>query len=175
MSAVAARPPDMSQPRITLEGAESTGRGRSLNPFVILEDAAGFIAFAERVFDAVEVAEARTPTPAGRLIHAELRVGDSLLLLADRQEGWVTHPGMFQLWVRDVDTVVARALKCGAALVTPPTPFYGSLTLARVNDPWGNLWWLYQPMPGQPDPRPVWEGGSDTVFRTLDEYLRSTG
>jgi len=163
----------MTQPRITLEGAAITGRGRSLNPFAILEDAAGFIAFAEQVFDAVEVAEARTPTPGGRLIHAELRVGDSLLLLADRHEGWAAHPGMFQLWVRDVDAVVARALERGAALVTPPTPFYGSLMLARVNDPWGNLWWLYQPVPGQPDPRPAWEGGSDTVFRTLDEHLRS--
>lgn len=156
-----------------LEGGAITGRGRSLNPFVILEDAAGFIAFAEQVFGAVEVADARTPTPAGMLIHAELRVGDSLLLLADPQEGWGTHPGMFQVWVPDVEVVLNRAVGRGASLVTPPTPFYGSLTLARVQDPWGNLWWLYQPAPGQPDPKPAWEGGSDTIFRTLDEYLRS--
>lgn len=70
--------------------------------------------------------------------------------------------------------MIARALKRGAALVTAPTPFYGSLTLARVQDPWGNLWWLYQPIPGQPDPKPAWEGGSDAVFRTLDEHLRAT-
>lgn len=57
-------------------------------------------------------------------------------------------------------------------MVTPPTPFYGALTLARVEDPWGNLWWLYQPVPGQPDPVPSWEGGSDVVFRSLDEHLR---
>src|SRR6185312_4986740 len=125
------------------------------------------------VFEAVENADARTPTPAGTLIHAELRVGDSLLLLADRQDGWSTHPGMFQLWVSDLDAVIARSVGRGADLVTPPTPFYGSLTLARVQDPWGNLWWLYQPAPGQPDPVPVWKGGPDTIFRTLDQHLRS--
>jgi uncharacterized glyoxalase superfamily protein PhnB len=164
----------MTDRHITLEGDMITGRGRSLNPFAILQDTRGFIDFAEHVFDAVEVADARTPTPAGPLIHAELRVGDSLLLLADPQEGWGTHPGMFQVWVSDVHAVVARAVERDAVLVTPPTPFYGSVTLARLRDPWDNLWWLYQPTPGQPDPRPAWEGGTDIVFRTLDEHLRST-
>lgn len=164
----------MTQQHITLETGMITGRGRTLNPFVILDDAAGFIAFAEQVFDAAEVVAARTPTPDGKLIHAELRMGDSLLLLADSQEGWGRHPGMFQVWVSDAETLVARAVERGAALVTPPTPFYGSLTLARVEDPWGNLWWLYQPVPGQSDPQPAWEGGSDTIFRTLDDHLRST-
>ncbi|MCV2393683.1 hypothetical protein OEB99_05120 [Actinotalea sp. M2MS4P-6] len=163
----------MAQQRITLEGPAITGRGRSLNPFAIVEDAAGFIAFAEQVLGAVEVTEARTSTPAGRLIHAELRVGDSVLLLADPQEGWGTHPGLFQVWVADVDAVLARAVERGADLVTPATQFYGSVTLARILDPWGTLWWLYQPSPGQPDPLPVWEGGSDTVFRTLDEHFRA--
>jgi hypothetical protein len=60
-------------------------------------------------------------------------------------------------------------------VITPPTPFYGELTLARLEDPWQNLWWLYQPTPGQADPLPVWEGGSDVVFRTLDEHLRVPG
>ncbi|MGH8882763.1 MAG: VOC family protein, partial [Stackebrandtia sp.] len=132
-----------------------------------------FISFAEQVFDASEVTAARTPTPEGTLIHAELRIGDSLLLMADRQEGWGTHPGMFQVWVSDVEAVLARAAERGATLVTPPTPFYGSLTLARIQDPWGCLWWIYQPTPGQPDPEPAWEGGPTTIFRTLDEHLRA--
>lgn len=68
----------------------------------------------------------------------------------------------------------SRVPPSGAVLVTAPTPFYGALTLARVQDPWGNLWWLYQPVPGLSDPKPSWEGGPDTVFRTLDEHLRIT-
>lgn len=164
----------MAKDQITLGADGITGRGRTLNPFIVVEDAAGFIAFAEEVFDAREVTEARTPTPTGRLIHAELWIGDCLVLLADPQEGWRTHSGMFQIWTSDVEAMLHRAVDRGSAVVTPATPFYGSLTLARIADPWGNLWWLYQPVPGQPDPKPVWEGGPDTVFRTIDEYMRST-
>jgi PhnB protein len=154
--------------------AESiTGRGATLNPFAILSGASDFLAFATEVFDAREVSEARTPTPDGRLIHAELRLGDSLLLVSDALDGWATHPAFLQLWVGDVAAVLERATARGGRVITPPTPFYGSVTLARLEDPWGNLWWLYQPVPGQPDPVPAWEGGSDTVFRTLDEHLRA--
>lgn len=161
--------------RILLGGGAISGRGRTLNPFVIVDDARGFIDFAVRVLGAEEVSEARTPTPSGTLIHAELRIGDALLLLADALPGWTPRPGLFQIWVADVQALVSDAIAHGAALVTPPTPFYGALTLARIEDPWGNLWWCYEPVPGQSDPRPVWEGGSDTVFRTLDEHLRGPG
>ncbi|WP_051393052.1 VOC family protein [Glycomyces arizonensis] len=163
----------MADNQLTLKADAITGRGNTINPFVIVEGAADFMAFAEEVFDAREVTEVRTPTPTGKLIHAELRFGDSLVLVVDVQEGWRAHPGLFQIWIGDIETVLRRAVDRGSVIVTPPTPFYGSLTLARVEDPWGNLWWVYQPTPGQPDPKPVWEGGSDTVFRTIDEYMRS--
>jgi uncharacterized glyoxalase superfamily protein PhnB len=162
----------MAETGLTLTTADIPGRGGSMSPFTIVNGATGFIDFAHEVFAAREVVEARASTPAGLLIHAEIRLGDSLLLLADAQEGWQTRPGLFQVWVADVDAVLALATERGARVVTPPTPFYGSLTLARVEDPWGNLWWLFQPTPGQDDPKPVWEGGSDVVFRTIDEYMR---
>lgn len=155
-----------------LSAGSIPGRGNSLNPFVVVDGAADFIAFAVQVFGGVEVEEARTPTPSGRLIHAEVRIGDSLLLLADTQDGWIARPGLFQVWVADADEVIRSAVHRGASVITPPTPFYGSLTLARVRDRWGNLWWMYQPAPGQADPTPAWEGGDDTVFRTIDEFMR---
>ncbi|SDS43504.1 VOC family protein [Microlunatus soli] len=148
------------------------GRGSSLNPFVVIEDAAGFIDFAVAVFSAREVTAARTATPTGTLIHAELEFGDSLLMLSDPQRGWVTRPGLFQLWVSDVSAILDAAADHGTTVVTPPTPFYGEVTLARMRDRWDNLWWLYQPSPGQPDPVPAWDGGSDVVFRTIDEYMQ---
>ena len=163
----------MTHSSVTLAGDAITGRGHSLNPFIIVADAVGFIDFATHVFDAAEVEGARTATPAGPLIHAELRIGDSLLLLSDPQPGWEAHPGLFQLWVGDLEAVLGRASERGGRIVTPPTPFYGSLNLARMVDPWGDLWWLYQPVPGQPDPQPAWQGGDDTVFRTVDEYFRA--
>ena len=162
----------MVDPSKILPTSAITGRGSSLNPFVVVDDAAGFIDFAVAVFGAHEITAARTPAPNGLLIHGELELGDSLLLLADTQPGWPSRPGLFQVWVSSSETILDEAAQFDATVVTPPTPFYGALTLTRMQDRWDNLWWMYQPSPGQPDPTPAWEGGSDVIFRTLDEYMR---
>jgi PhnB protein len=151
---------------------EPPGGGAVLNPFVIVDDASGFVEFVAAVFDVAETAEARTPMPDGTLIHAELRLGTVDLMVADRLDGWPARPGLLQVWVSDVAAVLRRATDRGAETVTPPTPFYGERTLGRMLDPWRNVWWLWAPAPGQADPRPHWEGGSDTVFATLDKAMR---
>jgi PhnB protein len=147
--------------------------GAVLNPFLIVDDAAGLIDFLTAVFEVSETAEARTAMPDGRLIHAQLRFGTVDLMLADRLDGWPARPGLLQVWVADAAAVLSRGGARGATTVTAPTAFYGETTLARMLDPWGNLWWLYQPAPGRPDPAPAWEGGSDVVFATLDKQLRA--
>ncbi|MEO3821919.1 VOC family protein [Plantactinospora sp. B24E8] len=147
--------------------------GAVLNPFVIVDDAAGFVSFVSEVFDVPEIAEARTPMPDGKLIHAQLRLGSVDLMVADRLDGWPARPGLLQVWVRDVATVLRRANAHGATTITEPTPFYGESTLGRMLDAWQNIWWLWAPAPGQPDPTPGWDGGSDVVFSTLDKTLRS--
>ncbi|GIM98150.1 VOC family protein [Paractinoplanes toevensis] len=148
--------------------------GATLNPFVIVDDAAGLIGFVTEVFGVAELTEARTPTPDGKLIHAQIRMGTVDLMFADRLDGWPSRPGLLQVWVRDVGSVLKRAVERGATMVTEPTPFYGETTLGRMLDPWRNVWWLWAPAPGQPDPVPHWAGGgTDTVFATLDETLRS--
>ncbi|WP_306210359.1 VOC family protein [Actinoplanes sp. RD1] len=141
--------------------------GAALNPFVIVDDAAGLIAFVSEVFGVPETVEARTPMPDGKLIHAELRFGTVNLMVADRLDGWSSRPGLLQVWVTDVAAALTRATSRGATIVTEPTPFYGETTLGRMLDPWRNLWWLYAPAPGQPDPL------SGTVFTTLDQALRT--
>lgn len=140
---------------------------------MIVQGAAEFVDFLVDVLGGTEVADARTPTPDGRLIHAEVVMGNAHLMLADALDGWPTQPGLLQLWVRDVAAVLEDAERHDARIVTPATPFYGEVTLGRIEDPWGNLWWLYAPEPGQPDPTPAWEGGDDTVFRTIDEEMRA--
>ena len=147
--------------------------GAVLNPFVIVDRAARFVDFVVEVFGAAETVEARTPMPDGKLVHAELRLGTVDLMVVDRLDGWPLRPGLLQVWVRDAAEVLARATARGATVVTEPTPFYGETTLARMLDPWGDLWWLYAPAPGQPDPVPDWDGGSDPVFSTLADVLRS--
>ena len=147
--------------------------GAVLNPFLIVDDAAGLVEFVCEVFAVVETAAARTPMPDGKLIHAQVRLGTVDLMVADRLDGWPARPGLLQVWVSDMATVLRRAGGLGATTVTEPTPFYGEVTLGRMLDRWQNLWWMYAPAPGQPDPTPAWEGGSDTVFGTLDRALRS--
>jgi uncharacterized glyoxalase superfamily protein PhnB len=148
--------------------------GATLNPFVIVDDAAGLMAFVTEVFGVAELAEARTPMPDGKLIHAQVRMGTVDLMFADRREGWPARPGLLQVWVRDVASVLRRAAGRGATTITEPTPFYGETTLGRMLDPWQNLWWLWSPAPGRPDPVPHWEkDGTDTVFGTLDRALKS--
>jgi PhnB protein len=159
---------------ILLPPASVPAGGAVLNPFVIVDDAAAFVRFVAEVFAVPETVDARTPLPDGTLIHAQLRLGTVDLMVADRRPGWPARPGLLQVWVRDAAAVLRRAAELGAAgPVTPPTPFYGGVTLARMLDRWGNLWWLYTPAPGQADPVPAWQGGSRVVFDTLDTTLRS--
>lgn len=143
-----------------------------LNPFIVVDDAPGFVTFLVEVFGGVENQAARTPMPDGRLIHAEVALGGPKVMLSDRLDGWPTRPGLLQVWVGDVGATLGAAAQRGARIVTPPSPFYGETTLGRMRDPWGNLWWLYAPAAGQPDPVPAWEGGDDIIFRTIDQAMK---
>ena len=156
-----------------LSEPEVPAGGAVLNPFVIVDDAAGFVEFVAGVFGVAETPGARATMPdGGKLIHAQLRLGTVDLMVADRLDGWPARPGLLQVWVRDVAAVLERGGARGARTVTGPTPFYGAVTLGRMLDPWQNIWWLYAPAPGQPDPKPHWAGGSGEVFATLDNALR---
>ena len=158
---------------ILLPPGSVPGAAAVLNPFVIVDDAAGLITFVSEVFGISETAEARTPMPDGKIIHSELRFGAVDLMVADRLDGWPLRPGLLQVWVRDVAVVLERATTRGATTVTEPTAFYGESTLARMLDPWRNIWWLWAPAPGQADPTPDWEGESDTIFATLDRTMKA--
>jgi PhnB protein len=118
----------------------------TVNPFIIADGAADLIGFLIEVFEAEEVAEARTLDTDGLLLHAELRVGDSLLTVADRKPGWPFTPALTRIYVDDVDAVLARAEQRGGRVLTRPTDFFGD-TLARFQDPAANLWWVYRHHP----------------------------
>lgn len=158
-------------PSIVRSGPALPEGQRTMNPFAIIDGAADLITFVEAVFDGEERPEARTPMPSGSLIHAEAQIGDSVLQLADRQEGWPHVPALLQVYVTDAQEVLDRAVARGAHIVTEVTAFYGGEDLARLRDPWGNLWWLYAPARGE-DVTPPWEGGSTYVFDSLDTTMR---
>ena len=118
-----------------------------VNPFVIIKGGAtGFIDFVERVFDAEENKQVRTPDRDGTLIHAEVQIGDSVILLADSKEDWPFTPSFLQVYVDSAQETLNRAEKEGAQIITNVSIFYNGLKLARIKDNWGNIWWLYEKM-----------------------------
>lgn len=116
---------------------------QTINPFIMTTNALAFIQFLETVFEASERPEAHTMDTDGLLLHAELAISNSVILVADRKPDWPFTPGLLQVYVKDVTTTLQRAEAQGATVVTRPTEVYGDL-FSRFVDPWHNLWWVYQ-------------------------------
>lgn len=110
----------------------------AVSPYVIVEGAARVIDFAKAVLGAREIM--RFAAPDGRIGHAELRIGDSLIMLADASAEHPAMPCMLHVYVEDVDAAFQRALAAGATSLRPvANQFYGDRTGA-VRDMCGNLW-----------------------------------
>ncbi len=119
---------------------------RSLTPYLIVADGAGTVGFCEQVFGAK--LRLKLERPDGKLGHAELDIGDCVVMLADEApEHQARAPAHFggtpvtlHLYVEDVDAVVARALAAGATLVRPvENQFYGDRS-GSFTDPSGHVW-----------------------------------
>ena len=147
----------------------------TVNPFVITKDAPAYIEFVKEVFGAKEDPAAHTMDTDGLLLHAELTIGNSRIMVADTKPSWPTTPSLLQVYVDDVEVTLARAKKEGAAVVTEPTDFYGDI-FSRFIDPWNNLWWVYQHIP-QPQSEVQWDGASgETSWEPSKEmqYIHDT-
>lgn len=131
----------------------------TVNPFIITADAGGMIDFLEKVFGAREVAEAHTLDTDGLILHSELKIGHSVVMVADRKPDWPFTPSLLQVYVDDLPANLERAKGLGGSVVTDPTDLYGT-TFARVLDPWRNLWWIWHhreaPHGSQKEQRPAW-------------------
>lgn len=112
----------------------------TVTPYLIVEDVAELIDFVRVAFNAEELM--RMPEPDGRISHAEVRIGDSVVMMGGANEANPTMPGMLHLYVEDADAVYQQALAAGASsLQEPADQFYGDRT-AGVRDAFGNSWWL---------------------------------
>jgi PhnB protein len=111
-----------------------------ITPYLVVAGAARLIDFAKATFGAQETE--RLAGPEGRIGHAELRIGDSVVMLADAHGRREPMPCMLHLYVDDADATYQRALAAGATSVeAPEDKFYGDRG-ALVCDPCGNLWWI---------------------------------
>ena len=119
---------------------------RTATPYLIVNGAANAIEFYQRAFGATEML--RMADPQGRIGHAEIRIGDSVIMLADE------HPTMgyrspralggssvsILLYLEEVDAVFERATKAGAKVLRPvANQFYGDRS-GTVEDPFGHSW-----------------------------------
>jgi uncharacterized glyoxalase superfamily protein PhnB len=112
----------------------------TVTPYLIVRGAARVIDFATNVLDA-ELVE-KLEGPDGRIGHTELRIGDSIIMLADVPEDGQPMPGMLYVYVDNVDARYALALSKGATPVREPSDqFYGDRS-GGVKDPCGNIWWF---------------------------------
>jgi PhnB protein len=112
----------------------------TVTPYLVAADVAGLIDFLKAAFDAQEVM--RLPGPEGRIGHAEVRIGDSAVMLGGAHGHHQPMQAMLLLYLPDPDAVYHRALAAGAISVQAPADqFYGDRN-AGVRDPSGNLWWV---------------------------------
>jgi PhnB protein len=112
----------------------------AVTPYLTVADAARLIDFLKRAFGATE--RARVPRPDGSVMHAQVYVGDSLLMIGEPQDPWKPRPSMLYHYVADVDAVYQQALAAGGISVVPPTNmFYGDRS-ACVKDTGDNDWWI---------------------------------
>jgi PhnB protein len=118
----------------------------SVTPYLIVRGAAQAIDFYQRAFGAVELF--RLDSPDGTIGHAEIRIGNSPVMLTDGTSGFpdpltLGGPGVsFMLYVPDVDAAFARAVAAGATVKRPVADqFYGDRTGTLV-DPFGHVWSL---------------------------------
>jgi PhnB protein len=113
---------------------------QSVIPYLHANGAVKLIAFMKEVFGAREIAV--YPRPDGTIGHAAVRIGDSVVELADGGPDWPAMPCALQVYVPDADAAYHRALKAGASsLVEPANQFYGDRT-ASVRDFCGNNWYI---------------------------------
>ncbi len=114
----------------------------TVTPWIIGRDTAGLIEFLKAAFGATELA--RIPGKDGRIDHAEVRIGDSVVMMFDapRDGSWRDTPAFLRLYLTDADASFAQAVEAGATPVTKVTHLAFGDRVGRVRDPFGNVWWL---------------------------------
>jgi PhnB protein len=110
-------------------------------PYLVVPGVAKVIDFLKQAFDATEIHE-RLSRPDGAIMHAEVKIGDSPIMMGEPMGQSAPMPAFVYLYVADTDACYQRALKAGAtSLMEPADQFYGDRN-AGVRDSAGNVWWI---------------------------------
>ncbi|MFB9235592.1 VOC family protein [Plantactinospora siamensis] len=109
-------------------------------PWIVTPDTRRMLDFITTVFEGAEAG--LVPLEDGTIGHAEIRVGDTVLLAFDRRPGWPAMPSLLRVFVPDADAALDRAVAAGARVVTAPATHAFGQRGGRVRDPFGNIWWI---------------------------------
>jgi PhnB protein len=118
----------------------------SLTPYLVVDGAAQAIEFYRQAFGATE--RGAMPGPDGRIMHAEIQIGDSVLMLSDPSPQMITRAptelggtsAEVFLYVEDVDATVQKAAEAGAEVTSPVEDMFWGDRFGRIKDPFGQVW-----------------------------------
>jgi len=113
---------------------------RTITPWITTKSTAKLIDFLSAAFDAQELG--RVNNADGSIGHAEVRIGDSKILMFDSPAEWPSFPSFIRLYVSDSDKFYAQAIKAGATSMTKVVTQAWGERGGRVVDPFGNIWWI---------------------------------
>jgi uncharacterized glyoxalase superfamily protein PhnB len=112
----------------------------TVSSYLVVPGVAKVIEFATQAFGAKEVSVSRRPD--GSVMHAEIKIGDSIVMLGEGPPGGKNFPGMLHLYLEDVDAVYKRAMEAGGKSIREPVDQpYGDRS-GGVEDMCGNQWWI---------------------------------
>jgi len=113
----------------------------SVNPYIVVDDAERLIAFLVAVFAGNEQGT-RELKPDGRIGHADVRIGDSLVMVSDAGEAFPARPCVLFVYVDDVDSTHRAALVAGATSILEPSDQPWGDRVGGFHDPFDNRWWV---------------------------------
>jgi uncharacterized glyoxalase superfamily protein PhnB len=111
----------------------------TVTPTMNQSDAAATIAFCKKAFGAKLLT--KMAGPGGKLMHAEIQIGDSIVMVSDAVMEPARVASLF-LYVPKVDKAIAKAVKAGAQVISPAQDMFWGDRFGRLKDPFGNLWAL---------------------------------
>ncbi|MFE2046307.1 VOC family protein [Streptomyces sp. NPDC059477] len=145
-------------------------------PWVVTDDTGAFLDFVSEAFGGVELG--RVATEDGLIGHAEIRVGDTVVLAFDRRADWPVLPSLLNLYVPDADEAFERALAAGGQVLTALANDAFGQRGGRIKDPFGNIWWVSarveevtEDQMWQRLQEPVYAEGMRVAQETLDAEL----
>ncbi|SFE06175.1 Uncharacterized conserved protein PhnB, glyoxalase superfamily [Actinacidiphila alni] len=140
-------------------------------PWVVTDDTGAFLDFVTQAFGGEELG--RVSTEDGLIGHAEIRVGDTVVLAFDRHADWPTMPSLLRVFVADADEAFSQAVTAGGHVVTPLADNAFGQRGGRIRDPFGNIWWVVSRIEDVPEDE-MWKRLQEPVYAEAMRVAQAT-